>query len=325
MRVLILGRSRVSSAESSVHRALVRRGHLVTLVDDRRAAQWAGRRVANQWLRARARVFGPDLVVVGKALAVSPTALAEVCQGRRSVMWYHDLRVPPLEEIVERARQVDVLFLTAGGQAHEYESGGVRRALFLPGALDSWTERPQSPLPELATDVAFIGSGYDEYRADFLRRLSRGFRLRVWGPGWERWRHELNWTGRPARGRDLARICASAKIVLGINPSFQARSPVWGYASNRMWRIVGCSGFYLGHATPGMRDLLRDHEHCAWYDDEEHACAQLERYLSDGEVRKRIRTAGRAFVAAHHTFEQRIENLLTGEPFRNPLIEAVAR
>lgn len=322
MRVLIVGRSRPSSAEMSVRKALSRAGHQVALVDDRRVAQRAGRPFATSWLRGRARAFRPDRIVVGKARYVDPEVLAELCAGRGSVMWYHDLRIPPLEDIVARARVVDVLFVTAAGQIPDYEARGVRRAHFLPGALDAWREGPVEPAPELAADVAFIGAGYDAYRAEFLARVARRFRLRVWGPGWKPWARELDWAGGPARGEALARICASARVVLGVDPSFQVEAAVRGYASNRMWRVVGCGGFFLGHASPGMRELLADGEHCAWYDGEDHAFAQLDRYLADDAARRRIRAEGRAFVAAHHTFDQRIRNLLAGAPFVNPLTGA---
>lgn len=318
-RVLVLGRAKSSSAESSIYRALRRRGHIVALVDDRKCAQWGGKRAAGSWLLARARAFRPHRVIVGKGLAVAPEIFERVCEVAPSALWYHDLRIPPDAGIVERARRVDVAFLTAGGQAAEFEDLGVPCARFLPGAADPFTDRPAAPDPDFACDVAFIGSGYDARRAEFLSRLSRDFEVRVWGPGWEEWTGALHWSGRPARGRDFARVCAGAKVVLGINPSFQEENPVWGYASNRMWKVLGCGGFYLGHATPGMRELLADGEHCAWYDDEDHAREQLEHYLEDDAARSRIRRAGRAFVVRNHTFDQRIDNLLSGTPFRNPL------
>jgi spore maturation protein CgeB len=261
-------------------------------------------------------------LIVGKGRCLEPDVLEEACAGRRSLMWYHDLRRPPLDDVVERARRVELLFLNSAGQVPEYEALGARRALFLPLAFDARMEGPAEPAPELATDVAFVGTGYDAYRAELLVRLARRFRLRVWGPGWEPWADRLDWAGRHARGPDLARICASARIVLGIDPSFQVESPIRGYASNRMWRVPGCGGFYLGHATPGMREIMLDDEHCAWYDDEEHAVAQIDRYLADDAARRRIRDQGRAFVAAHHTFDRRIENLLAGAPFVNPLTGA---
>jgi spore maturation protein CgeB len=316
--VLVLGRAKPGSAESAVVRALRRGGHAASLLDERRAAHWTGRRGANALLRARAALFRPDRVFLGKAFAVSPPALRDVVTGRRSAMWYHDLRVPILDVVVALGRVVDRLFVTAGGQVDEYRARGVSGAAYLPGAFDAHAEASAEPDPAFAADVAFVGSGYDEGRALFLRRLARRFRVRVWGPGWERWAGDLDLAG-PAWGPDFARVCASARIVLGVNPSFQVRSRVWGYASNRMWRVVGCGGFYLGHATPGVRGLLRDGEHCAWYEDEEHASEQVERYLSDDAARERIRREGRAFVLAHHTFDHRVRNLLEGRAFENPL------
>lgn len=320
MRVLVIGRSKPGHAERAMWSALRRAGHTAALVDDVRMRQRLGRRLADAWLRARVSAFRPERVILGKALGFSVGALAEVARRAPLVMYYQDVRIPPDPAIVERARLAEVVFLVAGGQAAEYEAAGIRRALFLPAAAATDWDRAEPPDPTFTSDVAFIGTGYDEYRAAFLTRLARRFDIRVWGPGWERWAKELNWTGRTVHGRDFARVCASAKVLLGINPSFHRAEPVWGCASNRMWKTLACGGFYLGHATPGMRELLRDGEHCAWYDDEDGAAAAIERYLADDAARERIRREGRAFVLAHHTFDSRVSNLLTGRPFENPLM-----
>ncbi|MBI4408759.1 MAG: glycosyltransferase [Gemmatimonadetes bacterium] len=319
MRVLIIGRSRATSVESSIYRALVRAGHTAALVDDRKLDRWLGRRIGHAWLRARVRAFGPDRLLLFKPEDVSLDVLAQLCREVRASMWYRDLRIPPEPALVERARYAEVLFLTAGGQAPDWEARGARRACFLPNAADPALDRPTRALPELECDVAFIGRGYDETRAAFLCRLARRFRVRVFGQGWGAWARELNWGGGAVYGRDFARVCASAKIVLDIHPEFQVRTPVWGYHSARPARVLACGGFYLGHATPGSRELFADGGHCGWYDDEEDASVQIERYLGDDGARADIRAQGRAFVLAHHTFERRLRNLLAGEPWRNPL------
>jgi spore maturation protein CgeB len=318
-RVLILGRSARDSSEMAAARALRRRGRRVVLLNDNKLKHW-GDRVTRTLLRGWVRTFRPHLVLVGKGLGLRPEVLREACAGRRSALWYHDIRVPPDPAIVERARQVDTMFLAPGGQAREYEALGVRRAVFLPEATDPITvDRLEPPRAAYASDVVFLGSGYDEYRADVLRRLARRFNLRVWGHSWERWGAEVGWTGRQARWRDFARVCASARIVLGISPSFNAATPVWGYSSNRMWRTLACGGFYLTHHTPGLDTLATDGEHCAFYRNEDHLHAQIERYLSDDAARERIRAAGRRWTLAHHTFDHRILNILNEEPFRSPL------
>jgi len=320
MKVLVLGRTIPRSAEQSVARALTRLGHRVVAIHDRKVGQF-GDRVAAAWLGMRIRAFQPDLVFFGKALGISPETLREVCRGRRSAMWYHDIRIPPDETIVARARVVDTVFLVPGGQCREYEALGVRRALFLPEAVDpTFQDRPAPPDAAFASDVAFIGTGYDEYRADLLMRLSRDFRIRVWGPGWERWSRDLDWAGRPVHGLDFARVCSSTKVVLGLDNGETARTPVYGYSSDRMWKTIAVGGFYLGPGTPGVRDvLLRDGVHCAFHADEEELRTKLDLYLGDDSTRDRIRRAGQEFVVSHHTFDHRVQNILHDEPFRNPL------
>ena len=47
--------------------------------------------------------------------------------------------------------------------------------------------------------------------------------------------------------------------------------------------------------------------------------AKIGYYLEKPEQRERVRREGQAFVRQHHTFDQRIHNLLLGEEFHNPL------
>jgi spore maturation protein CgeB len=259
-------------------------------------------------------------MIVGKSLGVPAETLRALCDVVPTTMWYRDLTIPPDPRIVERARHVETTFLTAGGQTTDFEAAGVRRALFLPDGVDPEIDRPMPPDPEFECDVAFLGSGGDEYRTNFLTRIARHFRLRTWGRDWdERAGKAVNWTGRPAFSSDVGRVCASAAVVIGIERSIQREARIRNCSSNRMWRVLCAGGFYLGFAGPGIRDLLRDGEHCAFYDDEDHALEQLARYIENEAERARIREAGRAFVLAHHTLDHRVENLLSGNPFSNPL------
>lgn len=319
MKVLVIGRQKWLHTEAAFYRVLVEQGHEVALVDDRRLRQLGGAWAADQWLRARVRAFRPDRILMAKPLDVSPEVLGEVCARAPSTMWYRDIRIPPDPEIVARASKVDVLFLTPGGQAPEYEALGVKRALYLPDTADPRIEHPAEASPELRCDVAFIGRGYDVPRSEFLCRLAERFDLRVWGQDWGPWAKPLRWNGETAYGRDFARVCASARIVLGADPSFQLEHAVRGYHSNRIFKVLACRGFLLGQHTPGVDDVLRGGEHCAWYRDEADAFAQIERYLSDGAERERIRATGHTFFLEHHTIDHRMHNLLTGEPWRNPL------
>ena len=302
-------------------RALKRLGHTAALIDDRKLRQLIGRKAGSEFIRVRARAFRPDRIIMAKPHDVTLRVIEELCRKTPAVMWYRDLTVPPDPALIARAPFFETVFLTAGGQAQEWEAAGAQRALFLPDCADPLYEKPMPPVPAWSTDVAFIGrgSGYDDRRIELLLRIAKEHHVRVWGQAWEPHAKELHWNGDTAYGADFGRVCASARIVLGANVLPGDREPLHSYQSNRMVKVLAAGGFFLGHGTPGLRDLFTDDVHCAWYDDADHAMTQVDRYLADEDARSRIRRDGRSFLLEHHTFENRLHNLLTGEPWRNPL------
>jgi spore maturation protein CgeB len=78
-------------------------------------------------------------------------------------------------------------------------------------------------------------------------------------------------------------------------------------------------GFYLAQRTPGLAAMLRDDEHCAFYDDAESCIEKCGYYLGLDSRREQIRLEGERFVRRHHTYDKRVANLLAGSPFVNPL------
>jgi spore maturation protein CgeB len=59
--------------------------------------------------------------------------------------------------------------------------------------------------------------------------------------------------------------------------------------------------------------------HCGFYDDVNSCIEQCGKYLSAAGERENIRVEGERFVRAHHTYDQRISNILENRPFVNPL------
>ena len=318
MKVLVIGRSRRRDIEASIYRALKRTGHTTAILDERRALKLVGLRTASRYLYLRARAFRPDRIILSKPLGLRPQEIRALSERAHTVMWYRDIRIPPDPEIVARAREVHTLFLTPGGQAQEYEAAGVRRALFLPDGVDPELDYPVARDPAYACDVAFLGSGADEYRANLLERIKQRCVLKTWGTGWERYGERVGWVGRPAYYEEFRKVCSSAKIVIGIDRQFHTQNRVWGYSSNRMWRVMAAGGLYLGPASPGLRELVGDGEHCALFDNDDHALALIDRYLRNAAERERMRKQGLAWVRAHHTFDQRLHNLLTDAPYQIP-------
>lgn len=313
MRILIIGSSNPWRMEVATEHALRRAGHETLIVDDRRIKRAIGRRMTQHLVRARARRFKPDFIFLSKCLALDVETVRRLVTDTPNAMWYHDPQWfrdtarPDIGHIAAVARLAATFFVT--GFDAEWRALGTN-ARFLPAAGDAGI----TPVPasaEYASEVAFIGTGYDPSRAALLLELAKRYDVRVYGPAWDRWRSELKWNGRSVEGKEFSRVCSSSAVTLGINPS-RADGGVT-YTSDRTWMVILAGAFYLGQGTPGVTQFLRDGEHCAWYSDVDDCLAKLEQYLGDPAARERIRKQGEGFVRANHTYDQRIANLLSGK------------
>lgn len=319
MRILLIGSDNPWRMEAAVERALKRAGHTTLLVDDRRAKRLAGWRLAQRWTAWQAKRFRPDFVLLSKCLALDPETVAGIVAGTPNAMWYHDpqwysdLDRPDIGHIAEIGKLARTFFVT--GFDEEWRANGLK-ALFLPAAGDAGI-KPVSRDERFASDIAFIGTGYDPERAKLLLGVASRFDLRVWGPGWDEWRGSLGWSGRSVEGRDFAAVCSSSGITLGINPARAAGGV--SYTSDRTWMVMLAGGFHLAERTPGVASMLREGEHCAFYEGVESCLEECGRYLRSPDERARIRRAGERFVRAHHTYDQRIANILENRAFVNPL------
>ena len=319
MKVLIIGSAKYWRMEKGVERALRRAGHRTLLLDDKRAKRLVGRRLTQKWALWNTRRFKPDFVFLSKCQALDLATVEEIISGRDNSMWYHD---PPSFRHIDRPH---IAHLAAVGRLSKtfFVSGFVEEwaALGLPAKfLPSCADRDLGPTTRdtaSASDVAFIGTGYDATRARFLIDIARKYDVKVWGPGWDQWRKDLRWNGGGVYGHAFARVCSSADIVLGINPEIAAGAT--NYSSDRAWVVIHAGGFYLGQGSEGVASLLRDGVHCAWYRDREDCVKKIGHYLADSANRERIRRQGQLFVRKQHTYDQRIGNILSGEEFRNPL------
>lgn len=320
MRVLIIGSAHPWRMEAATERALRRAGHETLIVDDRRIKRAIGRRLTQRWVSARVRRFSPDFIVLSKCLALELETVERLVRDTPNAMWYHDPQWyrdtarPDIGHIAAVGKLSRTFFVT--GFDAEWRGLGLP-AKFLPAAGDAGIT-PVARDPRFASDVAFIGTGYDEGRAALLQQVAACHQVRVYGLGWEPWRRELQWWGKPVEGGDFARVCSSAAITLGINP-VRAEGGVT-YTSDRTWMVMLAGAFYLGQGTPGVMTFLQDGEHCRWYRDADECVRLAEYYLRHTAERERIRRAGEAFVRRHHTYDQRVRHLLDGTAWVNPIV-----
>ena len=307
--------------EAAVQRALRRAGHTTLLIDDRRMKRLIGWKMTQLWAKWQADQFAADFVFLSKCLALEPTTVSAIIEAKPNAMWYHDpqwyrdIERPDIGHIVDIGRLANTFFVT--GFEEEWRKHGLR-AEFLPAAGDAGI-KPVPSDEKFASDVAFIGAGYDQARAKRLMDVAAHYDLRVWGPGWDEWRDKLQWNGRSVEGERFAAVCSSACITLGINPARAVGGQF--YTSDRTWMVMLAGGFYLAEQTPGVAEMLVEGVHCGFYDDTASCIQKCGYYLEAQQERERIQKAGEAFVRAHHTYDQRVPNLLQNREFVNPLTQ----
>jgi hypothetical protein len=319
LRILLIGSDNPWRMEAALEKAFRRAGHTTLLIDDRRMKRLIGWRMTQLWAKWQAERFDPEFVFLSKCLALEPATVSAIIAGKPNAMWYHDpqwyrdLEREDIGHIASIGRLARTFFVT--GFDEEWRANGLP-ALFLPAAGDAGIA-PVAPDERFASDISFIGTGYDPARAKRLIDVAKHFDLRVWGPGWEEWRGQLQWNGRSVEGRDFAAVCSSSSISLGINPARAAGGAT--YTSDRTWMVMLAGGFYVAERTAGVAEMLKEDEHCGFYDDTPSCIERCGHYLSDSAKREEIRINGERFVRAHHTYDQRVSNILENRAFENPL------
>jgi hypothetical protein len=286
-------------------------GHPCRLVD---VPGWRRRLggLADALVGRLAEGFRPDAVVFTRhAHHLEPDQIRELSVGRAAGVWYFDYAPTPETELIELARAAGRLFVTCRSQLEAYRAAGIPEVHFLPQAVDPAYDSPASRVPaRYRCDMSFVGSGQYPHRHDLLRRLSAVGKLQVRGPGWEGV-GDLPIAGGPVWGKSFARVVAGAAISIGAHAVAEQKD-LAACDSSRIWKVLGCGGFYLGAWQPGSDDFSRNGEHCAWYRGADEAVALAERYLASPAERAAIAAAGREHALRHHTYAHRLRLLLEG-------------
>jgi hypothetical protein len=314
MRVVILGAGGRHKTEASIARAIRALGHACRLVN---AVGWMRHTgsIGGRAVRYLTDSFEPDFVLLTRhAIQVGESTLQALLQGRTGAFWYFDLQ--PRSEALALGRLAGKMYTTSLSEVAPLRAAGVPWVGFLPQGVDPDADAPApSARPEDRCDVSFVGSGQYPHRYPVLRAVSAVARLQLRGPGWDQAPPDLPVAGGPVYGSRLAQVVKGAAISLGANAHAEQDS-ARASASNRMWKVLGCGGFFLGRWVEDIEQFAKGGRHCAWYRSPADAGDQVRRYLGDPEERARIADAGRAHALRHHTYARRLELLLAGREYR---------
>ena len=317
LRVVVIGAGRKHKNEAAIARAVRSLGHACRLVN---AVTWTQNlgRLAAPLLTHQVESFEPDVVILGRhATLMGEQRLKRLVRGRYSAFWYFDLRVPPIQDVLTLGRLVDAMFVTYLPTVETYRALGIANVLHLPQGMDPELDRPAAFIPRrYRCEVAFIG-GNSPHRNALLLDIARTYDLQIRGPGWRKVPPGLPVVGGPVYKNAYARAVGGAAVSLGAHslPEMAAQT---ASASNRMWKVMGCRGFYLGEWVDGIDAFGKEGVHCAWYRNVKDGIEKIRYYLDRPDERRSIAEAGRRYALEHHTYAHRVRLLLRGQGYSMP-------
>ncbi|HRP08382.1 MAG TPA: glycosyltransferase [Gemmatimonadales bacterium] len=309
MRIAIVGANAPHRSEDAWARAARSLGHNAEVFDVLRWTRRLGR-LSIPFLVGSIERYQPDFLLFTRhATRLGTDSLRSIVAGRRSAVWYLDAETYP--ELIELARISGTLYLTSPDLIGPCRNQGIPAVRFLPQGVDPDNDFP-SPVhrPGDRCDVSFVGSGQYPHRWPILAAVAEVAALQIRGPGWEGAPPGLPVAGGPVHGE----VIAGAAVSLGAN-ALPSQDHGLASASNRMWKVLGCGGAYLGRHVDGIQTLARHEEHCCWYRSIDDALEQLRALLDDPDRRRAMAERGRRHALAHHTYASRLSLLLAGEEF----------
>lgn len=214
------------------------------------------------------------------------------------------------------AQNADYVFTTTQECIPVYRQHGIDARLLLFACSPGFHQAGQYNA-DYDVDLALAASFYSQEARirgldiilDAAKESDSSFK--VWGTGWLR-KSGQDRLGNPEYYRGylpnahLPDLCASARIILGIQCDDSSETQT----SMRPYEVLGCRGFHLTQWTKATVSLFEDGKHLVTAGTKEEALDKIRFYLSHPDERCKIALQGQQYVYAHHTYEQRVRDVI---------------
>jgi spore maturation protein CgeB len=288
--------------------------------DKIRPLQRADLKRINNKLISEIKSFQPALFVEAGGHRILPETVDAISAlGIQTVLWTID---PPIdfEPVQLAASHYDFVF-TGGSEAYDILKGkGIQNLSWLPFACDPTVHKPHALTEDeknlYGADIAFVGSmhpGLYPFRVRFLESIS-DFNLAAWGPGSDTIPLDSPLKNR-IRGEKTPpdtwiKIYSASKIVLCMHYRDPENRIPCHQASPRVYEALACGAFLMVDAQRDVLASFKDREDLVIFRDAEELRELLNYYLERPEERHKVSEAGRRKALEHHTYRQRITDML---------------
>lgn len=254
--------------------------------------------IAWDWTKHRfPNRVSPGDVVLTSIPAVVPHNYWKVwkTQGAKLVAWIFDWIWGfgrREEAYLPNLKLFDLVFSTDGFDSSRWDERGIPRR-YLPQAAP--VESLLSPC-DCRYDVSFVGSVYTPERQRLLEQLRQDFRVN-------------HYNGKPRIwGEQLANCYLSGHVALGEN----FRNDIPGYWSSRVYLALATGCFLVTPRVEGLDRFYTNGKHLVAYDGNSYQdlAATLRHWIPLEDERRRIGLAGYKHTMEHHTYANRVRELV---------------
>jgi len=280
---------------------------------------YAGTHVSglNRLILEKSGAFHPDMIWVDRGLHLWPETLQAVrAQGARTLVHFspdnHRILGNQSRHYFEGIPLYDVHVTTKTDNLDWLRRCGAPRVEFMGKAFDPEIHRPLSLSPQdrekFGCDIGFVGHWEPARERLLLGLQRRGYRLKVWGGGWQRVRDTRNplFADCPHLvGDDYAKAIGGAKINLCLlSEWFQDKTTA------RSVEIPACGTFMLAERNEEHQALFKEGVEAEFYSDREELLKKIDYYLQHDLERQAIAQAGRARCLNGYGNEDRLRDVL---------------
>ena len=189
---------------------------------------------------------------------------------------------------LEKASHFDYVFAAQQDGARELQDAGISTAQWLPLACDPEIHRPYPS--EKQWDFSFAGNLIGQERCELLETLAAKFPTHFIGQKYF---------------EEMAQVYSASRLIFN-------RS-VKNDINMRVFEAMGCGGLLITNdlSDNGQTELFDDNKHLVTYTCPEELLDKVNYYLKHESERGQIARQGHELVLSQHTYQHRVQTLLT--------------
>jgi spore maturation protein CgeB len=256
--------------------------------------------------------FSPQLIIVILGNRISPKTinLLRTLSKAPIACWCQDA-ITSLGRQYMLGGRYDVVF-TKDRYMQDIFSRMIRSTTFhyLPEACNPRVHRTvevtEAEQVKYGCEIMIAGNIY-YYRQEILQQLD-AFDVKMWGSrtDWLIDRLGSKHQGRPVYGDEKAKAARAAKICLNTLHYAEINS-----LNCRAFEIAGCGGFQLASSVPVLAEHFEPGEELATFSTIDELIEKAHHYLAHPDEAARIARNGQLRAHRDHTYEKRLEQIIT--------------